>query len=426
MDVNVYKDQLVALRRELHKMPEIGWSEFATTARVVTELRKYGFEVLMGSKVISPAHTLGREAKVVAAGLAYARSRGVDEALLAEMEELTGCVGIWNTGRPGPVVALRFDIDCVNVQESAKAEHIPNQLGFASERAGLMHSCAHDGHTSIGLTVARWISEHADELKGTIKILFQPAEEGVRGAAAMAESGIVDDAEYFLGTHLAMMARTGEIVTAPNGFLCTTKFDVRFKGKPAHAGVEPQQGRNALVAACHTVTQLMGISRHGSGMTRVNIGQMTAGEGRNVIPVNAELKLEVRGQTGEINQYMVDQVNNIVEGVAKSFDVSFEIEKMGEAVDLNNDPELVELVADVARATPGVDKITEVANFGGSEDATILGRRVQARGGKACYFVVGSNRQAGHHQAEFDIDESSLSTAFGIFTGLLTRISGNK
>lgn len=426
MDMNIYNSQLVALRRELHKMPEIGWSEFATTARIVGLLREYGFEVLTGSKVISPADTLGRDPKVVAAGLAFARSRGVDEDLLADMEELTGCVGIWKTGRPGPVVALRFDIDCVNVQETAAADHLPNRLGFTSERAGLMHSCAHDGHTAIGLTVARWIAEHADELCGTIKILFQPAEEGVRGAAAMAASGIVDDVEVFLGAHLAMMAKTGEIVTAPNGFLCTTKLDVRFKGKPAHAGVEPQLGRNALVAACHAVTQLMGISRHGSGMTRVNIGQMSAGEGRNVIPVNAELKLEVRGQTGEINQYMVDQATAIVEGVAKSFGVSYEIEKMGEAVDLDNDRELVDLVGEVARTTAGVDLVTEVANFGGSEDATILGRRVQAKGGKAAYFVIGSNRTAGHHQAEFDIDESSLGTGFRLFTGLLTRLSGKQ
>lgn len=424
--MNTYNEQLVSLRRELHKMPEIGWSEFATTARVMGLLREYGFEVLAGSKVISPKDTLGRDPKVVAAGLAYARSRGVDEALLAEMEELTGCVGIWKTGRPGPVVALRFDIDCVNVQESAAAEHLPNALGFTSERAGLMHSCGHDGHTAIGLTVARWIAEHADELNGTIKILFQPAEEGVRGAAAMAASGIVDDADVFLGAHLAMMAKTGEIVTAPNGFLCTTKLDVRFKGKPAHAGVEPQLGRNALAAACHAVTQLMGISRHGSGMTRINIGQMSAGEGRNVIPVNAELKLEVRGQTGEINQYMVDQATAIVEGVAKSFGVSFEIEKMGEAVDLDNDRVLVDAIVEAAKAVPSVTKVTEVANFGGSEDATILARRVQAKGGKAAYFVVGSDRKGGHHQAEFDIDESCLGTAFDLFRQLLIQLSGKK
>ena len=423
MDASVYVQQLVALRRELHRTPEIGWSEFVTTARVIGLLRDYGFDVLAGPRAIARDHTLGREPAIVAAGLAYARGRGVDEALLAEMEELTGCVGIWRTGRPGPVLALRFDIDCVNVEESTAPEHLPAAQGFASERAGLMHACGHDGHTAIGLTVARWIAEHAGDLGGTIKLLFQPAEEGVRGAAAMAAAGVVDDVDVFVGAHLAMMAPTGEIVTAPRGFLCTTKLDLGFHGKPAHAGVEPQLGRNALAAAAHAVTQLLGISRHGGGMTRINVGEMRAGEGRNVIPVHAELKLEVRGETAEINQYMVDQVGAIAEGVAKSFGVAFEIEKMGEAVDLVNDPALVDVIAEVAASVPGVAKVTAAANFGGSEDATILARRVQARGGQAAYFVIGSHRPAGHHQAEFDIDEASLPIGFELFKGLLLRLA---
>lgn len=423
MDTSTYSEQLTSLRRELHRTPEIGWSEFVTTARVIGLLRGYGFEVQAGPKVIARDHTLGREPAIVAAGLAYARSRGVDEALLAEMEELTGCVGIWRTARPGPIVALRFDIDCVNVQESAAPEHAPAALGFASERPGLMHACGHDGHTAIGLTIARWVAEHAGELGGTIKLLFQPAEEGVRGAAAMAAGGVVDDVDIFIGAHLAMMAATGEIVTAPRGFLCTTKLDLRFHGKPAHAGVEPQLGRNALVAAAHAVTQLLGISRHGSGLTRINVGEMRAGEGRNVIPVHAELKLEVRGETAVINQYMVDQVGAIAEGIARSFGVEFEIEKMGEAVDLANDPALVDVISEVAASVPTVTKISDSANFGGSEDATILARRVQAHGGQAAYFVTGSRRPAGHHQAEFDIEEASLSIGFELFKGLLLRLA---
>jgi aminobenzoyl-glutamate utilization protein A len=424
MDANVYQAQLVSLRRELHRKPEIGWSEFTTTARIIGLLREYGFEVLAGPKVIKREEALGREPKVVAAGLAYARANGVSEALLAEMEELTGCAGIWRTGRPGPVVAVRFDIDCIGVQESTAPDHFPAQTGFVSERPGFMHACGHDGHMAIGLTLARWISENSDKLNGTIKLLFQPAEEGVRGAAAMAASGIVDDVDFFLGAHLGMMAQTtGEIIPAPTGFLCTTKFDVRFRGKAAHAGVEPHLGRNALAAACHAVTQLLGISRHGGGMTRINIGRMVAGEGRNVIPTNAELQLEVRGETAEINAYMVEQFQRIIAGIATSFGVETEIEKMGEAADLNDDAALAEVITEVARATPSVKKITATGNFGGSEDATILARRVQAHGGQADYFVIGSHHKAGHHQPDFDIEEASLSTGFDVYKGLLQRLT---
>lgn len=109
-------------------------------------------------------------------------------------------------------------------------------------------------------------------MKGKFKIVFQPAEEGVRGASAIAASGIVDDADYFLGSHISFMADTGEIVAAPYGLLCTSKYDVTFKGKPAHAGKEPNAGRNALAAACNAVVQMMGIPRHGGGMTRINVG----------------------------------------------------------------------------------------------------------------------------------------------------------
>ena len=308
------------------------------------------------------------------------------------------------------------------MQESGADTHRATAEGWASKRPGLMRACGHDSHISSGLAVARWVMDHKDELNGKLKIVFQPAEEGVRGAAAVAASGIVDDCDFFLSSHIAMMAKTGEIITSPVGFLCTTKYDITFKGRPAHAGIEPNAGRNALAAACHCVTQLLGIPRHGSGMTRVNVGRIVAGEGRNVIPVNAKLVMEVRGETGDINKFMATETENIVQGVAKSFGVEYNIEKMGEAVDLFNDKELVDMLDDVCSKTEGVTKVLHEVNFGGSEDATILARRVQEKGGKAAYFVLGSDRAGGHHTAEFDIDESSLDIGMKIYAEMLKRL----
>lgn len=417
-----YHDQLINIRRELHQFPEEGWTEFCTTAYIVKYLRELGYEVLLGEKVVSRKDCLGRDPKLVAQAIETAKERGVCECLLDEMQELTGCCAVLDTGRPGPTVALRFDIDCNNVQESGADTHRATAEGWASKRPGLMHACGHDSHISSGLAVARWVMDHKDELNGKLKIVFQPAEEGVRGAAAVAASGIVDDCDYFLSSHIAMMAKTGEIITSPVGFLCTTKYDITFKGRPAHAGIEPNAGRNALAAACHCVTQLLGIPRHGSGMTRVNVGRIVAGEGRNVIPVNAKLVMEVRGETGEINKFMATETENIVQGVAKSFGVEYHIEKMGEAVDLFNDKELVDMLDDVCSKTEGVTKVLHEVNFGGSEDATILARRVQEKGGKAAYFVLGSDRAGGHHTAEFDIDESSLDTGLKIYAEMLKRL----
>ena len=420
--LSAYHDQLINIRRQLHQNPEEGWSEFTTTAFLVTTLRGYGYDVLTGRKVVAPEACLGREESVVKAGLERARRNGVSEELLSEMEELTGCVAVLDTGRPGPTLAIRFDIDCVPVTECTDDTHVPAKEGFISKNPGFMHACGHDAHMSMGLAVAHWVMDNKDKLSGKIKILFQPAEEGVRGAAGMAASGILDDCDYFLGSHVAMSAKSGEIATNLYGYLCTTKLDVTFHGKPAHAGACPQEGRNALTAAANATVQMMGISRHSGGMTRINIGQLIAGEGRNVIPSKAVMKLEVRGETGEINQYMVDQVTNICKGIAMSFGVTYEMRKMGEAVDLTADQELVDILNAAGRATPGITVVDKALTFGGSEDATILARRVQAHGGKAAFFLWGSDRPSGHHTSTFDIKESDLDPALEVWTHIIPAI----
>lgn len=420
--LSAYHDQLINIRRQLHQNPEEGWSEFTTTAFLVTTLRGYGYDVLTGRKVVAPEACLGREESVVKAGLERARRNGVSEELLSEMEGLTGCVAVLDTGRPGPTLAIRFDIDCVPVTECTDDTHVPAKEGFISKNPGFMHACGHDAHMSMGLAVAHWVMDNKDKLSGKIKILFQPAEEGVRGAAGMAASGILDDCDYFLGSHVAMSAKSGEIATNLYGYLCTTKLDVTFHGKPAHAGACPQEGRNALTAAANATVQMMGISRHSGGMTRINVGQLIAGEGRNVIPSKAVMKLEVRGETGEINQYMVDQVTNICKGIAMSFGVTYEMRKMGEAVDLTADQELVDILNAAGRATPGITVVDKALNFGGSEDATILARRVQAHGGKAAFFLWGSDRPSGHHTSTFDIKESDLDPALEVWTHIIPAI----
>lgn len=416
-----YHDQLISIRRKLHQMPEEGWSEFTTTAFLVQTLRGYGYKVLLGRAIINPDACLGRSQKVVQAGIERARKNGVSEDLLKEMQELTGCVAVLDTGRPGPTFACRFDIDCVPVQESSDTNHLPNKEGFASRNPGFMHACGHDAHMSMGLAVAHWIMDNKEKLSGKIKIVFQPAEEGVRGAAGVAASGILDDVDYFLSSHVAMLAKSGELATNLYGFLCTTKYDVTFHGRASHAGLCPQEGRNALAAAANATVQMLGISRHGGGMTRVNIGQLMAGEGRNVIPSKAVMKLEVRGETMEINNYMCEQVNNICEGISKSFGVTYDIAKMGEAVDLHSDRELTDLL-NMSGKEVGLKVLDKPLNFGGSEDATILARRVQSHGGKAAFFVWGSDRPSGHHSALFDINEKDMDKGFELWTHVLPKI----
>lgn len=416
--------KLTKWRREFHRFPEIGWSEFWTTSRIADYLEEMGFDILLGKQIIHPDFVRGRQQKVVEKGLQNAIAYGAKTKWLDKMDGYTGCVAILDSGKPGKTLALRFDIDCVNVTETTNPQHLPNQLDFRSLNDGFMHACGHDAHITIGLGTALWLSQNKDKFSGKVKIVFQPAEEGVRGAAAIAASGVIDDADYFASSHISFCADSGTVIANPKNFLSTTKIDIRYQGKPAHAGAAPHLGRNALLAAAHAVTQLHGIARHGDGMTRINVGVLTAGEGRNVIPASAQIQLEVRGENKAINQYMVDQVMQIAQGVATSFDVSYETEIMGEAVDMNNDAQLIDLVSEIALAQPEVQQVQAEYAFNASEDATILGRRVQEQGGKAIYFILGADRTAGHHQAEFDFDENQLLTGVNIYTQLVQRLLG--
>ncbi|MGX2950437.1 M20 family metallo-hydrolase [Ursidibacter sp. B-7004-1] len=422
MSINL--SQLIEWRREFHQYPETGWAEFWTTSKIADYLEAMGFEqILMGKQIINPEFVRGRHLPTVKQGIEKALVNGANPKWLDKMQEFTGCVAIFDSGKAGATVALRFDIDCVNVSETKVDSHKPNQLGFSSKNEGLMHACGHDGHIAVGLGVAQWIMQHKDELNGKIKLIFQPAEEGVRGATAIAASGVLDDVNYFISSHISFCASSGTIISNLKNFLSTTKVDIRYRGKPAHAGAAPHLGRNALLAAAHTVTQVYGISRHGEGMTRINVGVLKAGEGRNVVPATAEIQLEVRGENKAINQYMYEQVVQMAKGVALSFDVEYETEIMGEAVDMVNDPELITKVEKIASQLPQIHTPNAEYAFNASEDATILGRKVQEQGGKSIYFILGADRTAEHHQAEFDFDERQLETGVQIYTGLLADIN---
>ena len=202
MDSKDYTAQLVADRRYLHAHPELGWCEFETTWFIAKRLEELGLESHVGIEVIEPKAVMGRDEPQVKEAIARARSHGVPEAFLTRLGGYTGAMAVLRTGRPGPVTVIRTDIDCLAIEETLAPEHEANLGGFRSLYSGLSHACGHDGHTAVGLGLAAWLAHNKDNLTGTVKILFQPAEEGVRGAAAMAAKGIVDDADWFAGAHI--------------------------------------------------------------------------------------------------------------------------------------------------------------------------------------------------------------------------------
>ncbi|MGL5567326.1 MAG: amidohydrolase, partial [Plesiomonas sp.] len=238
-------EHLILWRRDLHRLPEAAWKEFRTTSLIAHHLSELGYRIVLGDKLLASNLMMGRDVDV-AAEKARARRQGAHPDWLERIGDVTGLMGELDTGRPGPTLAFRFDIDAVEVEESDAEQHQPQQEGFASHNKGWMHACAHDGHTAIGMGLASSLMAMKEQLCGRIKLFFQPAEEGCRGGKALAAGGALDDVDALLSLHIGIHAGSGELVINPTEFLCSTKFDVHFMGTAAHAGLEPNAGSNAL------------------------------------------------------------------------------------------------------------------------------------------------------------------------------------
>ena len=238
-----YVEEMTRLRREIHRRPEEGWTEFETQWKVFRALEALGWTIRMGLDVIRPEAVMGRNAELVEKAMVRAAEHGVPESFLKATGGYTGLTADFDTGCEGPVTGFRFDMDCVLVEELHDASHLPAAEGFDSEIPSHMHACGHDAHTATGVTLAHWITDHKDELKGRFRLIFQPAEEGTRGAAPMAAAGVVDDLNWFFGAHVGCNCRIGEASVVKKGFLATTKIDIEFTGVPSHAGSDPEKGR---------------------------------------------------------------------------------------------------------------------------------------------------------------------------------------
>ena len=411
-------DKMTARRRDFHKHPERGWAEFRTTSICADVLERLGWRVRFADEFIEPERVMGREVDA-AAEKRRALEQGAPADTLARIGEYTGLCA--ELGEGAPLSVLRFDIDCVETAESDGPSHRPAALGFASVNAGLSHSCGHDGHAAIGLALAEMISENAKDLRGTVRLIFQPAEEGVRGGFAFA--GLARGADYFIAAHLGLGLPTGCVCGGTGGFLCSTKFDAKFTGKAAHAGGEPERGRNALLAAAQAALAIHSIAPHSGGVMRVNVGVLRAGEGRNVVPPHALMKIETRGENGEIASYAYERAEAALRGAAQMYGAELAIKKQGETITAESDEKLAKLVADEALSVSGVTKAKLYRKMPGSDDACWLMREAQKGGGLATYICVGADTPAGHHNGAFDLDEAALPIALEVLYGTVMRIN---
>lgn len=372
-------DWIIQHRRNLHKIPETAWTETKTTAYLKSELQSMGFTIVSGKNVAS--HNTG---------------------LVAEL-----------SSGSHPVTALRFDIDGLSVTEETDPNHVPAREHFRSEHEGRMHACGHDGHMAIGLAVAKILSDMRDSLHGTLRLIFQPAEEGCMGAREVVAQGWLADADYFLAGHIVgrdygqTSTGSSDCVTGVSGSLATSKINAAFNGTSCH-GACPENGASAISALCSAVLSLNGIPRNSSGATMINIGRISGGEGRNIVSAHASMELEVRGETTELNQYMEDQALRIIGASATVYGLTADIEIQGKAPSLVSSDDLREQINSLLGNFRHIRISEKGERFKASEDAALMMEETKKHGGKAVFMLFPSDTTAPLHSQNYDFDESIL------------------
>ena len=411
-------EALIAFRRDLHRHPELGFTEYRTQARIAERLEALGFELGLGSEVMARDAMIGTPpAAVIAAARRDAIVAGALPRFVERMGEgMTGLVAELRGG-DGPVIAMRFDVDALPLTEATDPTHLPGRLDFVSRRSGVMHACGHDGHATIGIGLAARAAGDRDGWTGTLRLIFQPAEEGGRGARPMVEAGVVDDVDLFLTLHLGCDLASGRIAAGASEMMFSAKWDVRIDGLAAHAAGNPENGRNALLAATQAVAGLHALPRHGRFATHVNVGRLEAGSARNVVPDTATMEIELRGNDEEALAHMERRGRAVIEGAVLAQGCTFTIKEMGRTIGASSSPGAMRLVREAARALGAED--LDAWPLGGGDDAAFFMRRVQERGGEAAYLILGSDLAAGHHATNFDFNEADLEIGVRLMHELL-------
>jgi amidohydrolase len=372
------------LRRDFHAHPELGFQEIRTAGIVASELRALGLEV----------------------------STGVGK---------TGVVTLIEGASSGPVGLLRFDMDALPIQEATNAD-------YASQVPGVMHACGHDGHTAIGLTVARLLLNHRDHLKGTIKLVFQPAEEGLGGAEAMIRDGVLENPrpDFCLGLHLWNEKTLGWLSATPGPVMAASEtFKVLITGKGGH-GASPHLTNDPVMASAQIISSLQSIVARNVNPLQsavVSVTVVKAGEAHNVIPQQAELQGTIRSFDPAVRNLVLERFQQIVTGVAQAIGCSAEIQLRSITPAVINDPIIAQAVQSVIQKLLPEDELDIHTQTMGSEDMAFF--QVSIPG---CYFFVGSNNRdrgldAPHHHPRFDFDEAALSKAAALMTAATIKCS---
>lgn len=425
-------NQLTEYRREFHKYPENGWREFRTSARVAEILTGMGYDVAMGPDVIEPG-SVGEPERLseeqIRQEMERAVRQGADPAFVKRTQGWPGVMAVLDTGREGPVSAMRFEMDCLPYDEPQRPGYRPCDEGYLSCNPQSVHACGHDGHTAIGLGIAAELMKRRGELKGKIKLFFQPAEETFYGAQSIVDKGHLDDVMNFIAVHIALSAEnkplpSHTVACGCRDFLSDRQLDVYLEGKAAHPCGASQEGKNALLAACSAALNIHSIAPHEEGLCRVNVGEIHAGVCANTIAPDAMMRIEYRGQKPAISEYAGQRIFDILEGTAKAYDLKYHYVDYGEVPAGASDYAMMEVVQRAAKKVPWFQTVYFEGNVGGTDDAAVMLTKVQQNGGIGSYVGIGADTTGPVHNPEFDFDEDCLQAAMELCVYALEELHG--
>jgi amidohydrolase len=383
-DVLSLKDELVALRRDFHQHPELGFEEVRTSAVVASYLESIGLQPRRGIA-----------------------KTGLTADIVGDL--------------PGPTILLRADMDALPITEETGLE-------FASRNPGKMHACGHDGHTAILLTTAKLLTQRRAQLRGTVRVLFQPAEEGPGGAEPMIAEGVLDGVQAALGLHLWLSLATGHVNFCPGPMLAATdEFDLKVIGLGTHAA-SPHEGVDPITTASHIVTAAQTMMTRALDPKQpvvLTITRFHAGTAYNVIPAYAELGGTLRTYNETVRKGTKESFERLVRGTAAAHGASAEISWREGYPVLVNDPVITGLVESVCRRMLQVAPLEQRpdARSMGGEDMAFYLQKVPG-----CFFFLGAyneNVEAcySHHHPRFTIDEEALPLGVELLLACVDRLA---
>ena len=376
--ISKIQKEIIDNRRYFHKHPELSFKEYNTSKAIAEKLEEMGIEV----------------------------STGIAQ---------TGLTGLIRGGKPGKTIALRADMDALPIQETSDIE-------YKSVNDGVMHACGHDGHIAMLLGAAKAINQIKQKLNGNVKLIFQPAEEGLAGALHMINEGVIADVDEIYGIHLWNYQKVGEIGVKDGPIMAAADlFEIEIMGKGGH-GATPHGTVDAVIVASHIVNSLQTIvSRNTNPLesTVVTVGMINGGYNFNIIADKVTLKGTTRSYTKENRELIKTKMNEIITGTEKIFNAKIQLKYKDGYPPTVNDKKCTKNVINAISKVIGGSSHAPYLSMGG-EDFSYYLEKIPG-----CFFFVGSlplDRKPlsiPHHCSHFDIDEKSLLIGSSIFVKII-------